>query len=217
MAAIYDRKWSKRFEKNDGTSNTTAVKTWAVNLVKKGVTPKALQRCLEKTIDEYPNFAPTLPEVIQMCQPSEKDFDVPDFETAFWEATVGRGRFGPGTNGHWKWAAQTHLAVYHAVKNIKDVYNFDRLPTEAARKVFAQAWQKVLNDLSAGKQLEPPPPVIEHRPKEPTIPEREESILEMKKTAQQASPELRKTILRIAERLSQRLENDKLLVKNQGH
>jgi hypothetical protein len=212
MAAIYDRKWSKRFEKPDGTSNTAAVKIWAVQLVKKGVTPKALQRCLEKTIDEYPNFAPTLPEVIQMCQPSEKDFDVPDFETAFWEATVGRGRFGPGTDGHWKWAAQTHLAVYHAVKNIKDVYNFGRLATEPAKKVFAQAWQKVLNDLSQGKQLEPPPPVIEYRrPEGPTIPEREKSILKMKKTAQQTeSPKLRETILRIAERLSQRLENDKL-------
>jgi hypothetical protein len=46
---------------------------------------------------------------------SEEDLGLPSFEEAYYEATIGRGRFGLG--GYWKWAQQTHLAVYHAVKN----------------------------------------------------------------------------------------------------
>jgi hypothetical protein len=162
MAMIYERKWSNRFSHDDGTPNTKAAKFWALTLAKKGVTSQGLRRCLDKTLDKHPNFAPTLPEVIQMCQLSEEDLGLPSFEEAYYEATIGRGRFF-GPDGYWKWAQQTHLAVYHAVKNIKDKFRFDRLPEDQTRKIFKEAWQKVVNRLIAGDKLEPVPYVIEDR------------------------------------------------------
>jgi hypothetical protein len=139
MAIIYDRQWSNRFLNSDGTINQNAVKFWSIALKKGGVTPKDLQRCLEKTIVEYPNFAPTLPQVILMCQPS----DVPDFETAFLEATVGRGRFGPG--GYNKWAKTANSYTVKAFTYV-DGYSFDRLTAPEARKLFSQAWKQMLAD-----------------------------------------------------------------------
>jgi len=171
MATIYDRKWAKRFEQPNGTPNTKAVKFWTVTLVKKGVTASGLRRCLEKTLDEYPHFAPTLPEILLMCQPSEEDLGIPNFDEAFFEATAGRGRFGPGSNGYWAWAHQTHWAVYNAVKNIKDKYAFAHLPSEQSRQVFFNAWEKVLNDIKAGKKLESPPQVIAPPEHKPVLPE----------------------------------------------
>jgi hypothetical protein len=160
MAIIYERKWSNRFSHNDGTPNVKVTKFWALTLAKAGVTSQGLRRCLNKTIEKHPTFAPTLPEVIQMCQPSEEDLGLPSFEEAYYEATIRRGRFF-GPDGYWKWAQQTHLAVYHALKNIKDKFRFDHLPSEQARKVFKEAWQKVVNRLIAGDKLEPVPSVIE--------------------------------------------------------
>lgn len=159
MSIIYGRKWLNQFEDQQGQPNEMAIKIWMVSLNKRGITKEDLWRCLDKTIDKHPKYAPRLPEVIEMCGLTEEDLGLPSFEQAFYEATIGRGRY---TYRYWEWAQQTHLAVYHAVSYIKDKYNFDRAPEAQARKIFAEAWYYVVNQLKAGQKLAPVPKVIAH-------------------------------------------------------
>jgi hypothetical protein len=82
--------------------------------------------------------------------------------STFYEATNGRGKFHYQQNGYWKWANQTHPAIYHAVNNIPDLFCFDHLPEIEARHRFKIAWQKVMDQLLVGKPLEPLPTILEH-------------------------------------------------------
>lgn len=162
MSLIYGRKWDKQFETPDGQANPKALQLWVVSLAKRCITAVDLQRSIDKTLDKHPDFAPRLPQVIQMCRLTEEDLGLPDFQYAYHEATKGRGRYHYQVGGYWKWAKQTHLAIYHATRLIvPDLYTFDHAPAAESQKMFNKAWQRVIIRLLQSEQLEAVPVVLE--------------------------------------------------------
>ena len=157
MSSIYGHLWTSTYDDE-------AMIIWGAALTKRHLTREDLRYGISKCIDCGDKFPPNLPEFIKLCQVTETDLNLPSFEEAFYEATVTRGKFRYQKNGYWQWAGQTHLAVYHAVENILDLFNFDHLAETEARRVFKTAWQKVIDRLLAGEPLEPIPTVIEHHP-----------------------------------------------------
>lgn len=160
MTGIYGHTWTS-------TYNDEAMKIWGATFTRRGLTRKELRRGISKCLDRGSQFPPNLPEFIKLCQLSETDLGLPDFETAFREATVERGKFYYQPNGYWQWASQTHPAIYHAVRNITSLSSFDQWPETKTRQIFREAWQKVINRLIAGKELEPMPKVIESQKPQP--------------------------------------------------
>lgn len=157
MTGIYGHTWTS-------TYNDEAMKIWGATFTRRGLTREDLRYGISKAINQGNQFPPNLPEFLELCKMTEADLNLPSFEEAFYEATVTRGQFRYQQNGYWKWAHQAQLAVYHAVKNIPDLFNFDHLPEIEARRVFKATWQKVVDPLLAGKPLELMPTVIEHYP-----------------------------------------------------
>jgi len=166
MNSIYGHIWTSTYDDE-------AMIIWGAALTKRHLTREDLRRGISKCVDRGDKFPPNLPEFVGLCKMTEADLNLPSFEEAFHEATITRGKFYYQQNGYWKWAHQTHLAVYHAVRNIFDLFNFDHLPETEARRVFKATWQKVVDQLLAGKPLEPMPTVIEHHPEpQPKIADR---------------------------------------------
>jgi hypothetical protein len=155
MNSIYGYLWTSTYDDE-------AMIIWEAALAKRHLIREDLRRGISKCVDRGDKFPPNLPEFIQLCRITEADLNLPSFEEAFHEATVTRGKFHYQPNGYWQWAHQTHLAIYHAVRNIPDLFSFDHLPEMEARRVFKTAWQQVIDQLLAGKPLEPIPTVIEH-------------------------------------------------------
>jgi hypothetical protein len=155
MTGIYGPIWTS-------TYHDEAIKIWGATFTRRGLNRDDLRRGLSKCLDRGEKFPPNLPEFLELCRMTKADLNLPSFEEAFCEATNGRGKFHYQQNGYWRWASQTHLAIYHAVRNIPDLFSFDHLPETEARRVFKTAWQQVINQLLAGKPLEPIPTVIEH-------------------------------------------------------
>lgn len=164
MSLIYGRKWDKQFEGADGQSNSQAIQLWMVSLVQRNISLKELKAAASKTLDKHPDFAPRLPQVIEMCRLTEEDLGLPEVMEAYIEATKGRGRYSYQVNGYWKWAKQTHLAIYHATQLIvPNLYTFDRVSSSESFQMFERAWDRVIKRLLRGEQLEPVPYVLEQQ------------------------------------------------------
>jgi hypothetical protein len=180
MTGIYGHIWTSTYDDE-------AIKIWSATFTRRSLSREDLRRGISKCLDRGDKFPPNLPEFLELCRITGTDLDLPSFEEAFYEATVTRGKFHYQQNGYWRWASQTHLAIYHAVRNISDLFNFDHLTETEARRVFKTAWQRVVDQLLAGKSLEPIPTVIEHH-SEPQ-PTKGEGYAQFKKFLQQMKEE----------------------------
>jgi hypothetical protein len=170
METIYGSLWSKQFQESDGHANTKAIQLWMVALVQRGIKTEDLQRVIHKTLDKYVQFPPRLAQVIEMCQLTEAELNLPSFEEAYKEATSGRLSYRPKKSGaalispserFWSWAKQTHPAIFHAVQAVKpNIYTFDRAEAKQSEMMFKAAWQEVIKRLKQGEHLAPVPKVL---------------------------------------------------------
>ncbi len=160
MSLYYGNKWDNQFRNHQGSSNPLATQLWMEALFKRGITAMTLRKVVHKTLDQHSDFAPRLPEVIAMCKEiMEEELGLPDLYQAYAQVTTVRGRFNGRKDGYWRWAKQTHLAVYHALQAM-DTFRFDRLPHKEALKMFEAAWNSVKQRLLKGEKLDPVPYVL---------------------------------------------------------
>lgn len=131
MTEIYGHRWASAYGERPTDGWITAVGDLSADMIRSGLVKMA--RC-----GDHNAWPPTALEFRTLCLPCGEDFGFPSLDEALQQAVGNR--------------TGKHAAVIHTLRRI-DGYALRRMPLADALKNFAPAWQKTINEISAGGEL----------------------------------------------------------------
>lgn len=142
----------------DDTALAAARRSWTRGLMDAGInTVEQVRFGVEQCRRSGKEFAPSIGQFIQWCQPTPEMLGIPNVDTAYHEACRNAH---PAAEQKW-----SHPAVYHAACQA-GLYELAHLPERESRYVFERAYLVTVRAIMAGKEL---PEIPKALPKKPPV------------------------------------------------
>ena len=149
MALMYGHKFMSLY--GDIDVKVEAEREWGRNL--SDFTLDDIKRGLDKCVDEYPSWPPTIGEFRQLCKINESDLGLPSAESAWAEISIDSGYHEIGELPK----QCTHGIILAARSDTRcDVYNWKLLPIDKGLKLFKPIYREYVKAVIAGEVFELP-------------------------------------------------------------
>lgn len=156
MAQMYGHKWVSSYGETPDPHGV-----WLATL--RGISKQGMRMGLSRLSRERREWPPSAPEFAGMCQPGPEDFGLPDLETVT-DRIISTVLSDSSVKVH-----LMSKPVYAVWRQIHDTYSFRLSDESTMRKKVKQAYQAVLNNLIAGKEL-PEVPLPLEKPQRKSLP-----------------------------------------------
>lgn len=147
LGLLYGHKWVSIYPDQDVL--VEAEKAWGEALA--GFSLDDIKRGIDKSVDVYPSWPPTVGEFKKLCQVDPSSIGLPSVETAFREVTSTTLPFGETSKVY------SHGLILAIINDDAiDTYNLSRMPSDKSMKIFKPIYNKYVSRAIAGEEFELP-------------------------------------------------------------